>query len=228
MFMRNLERIIPLVDSVFENLLSQPLVVSRKIDRSPVSNIDIEMDFAIKKFLINLYPEIEILSEEDKVVRTLSESGYLAVVDPLDGTENFISKIPIWGVSISIWLDYKHVESLIYFPELGIKIISGDKTKIVDSQIVGISSSLPINTELSEFEGNDEIRIFGCATYNLYLVATGRLKKFINANGANTWDILAGINIALELGCEVLIDGKNYSGQFLDGSKKYGVEVFRR
>ncbi len=203
-------------------------MVSRKRDHSPVSNIDIEIDLAIKNSLSNLYPEIEILSEEDKAFGNLSKSGYLAVIDPLDGTENFISKIPIWGVSISIWLDSKHLESLIYFPELGIQVISGDKTKIVDSEIIGVSSSLPINTGLSEFAGHDEIRIFGCATYNLYLVATGRLKKFINANGANTWDILAGINIALELGCEVLIDGKNYSGQFLDGSKKYVVEVFRK
>jgi myo-inositol-1(or 4)-monophosphatase len=226
--MRNLEKIIPVIDSILEDFSSKSLIVSRKQDLSPVSNLDMELDLAIKNSLSNLFPGIRILSEEDKASIALPQSGYLAVIDPLDGTENFISKIPIWGVSISVWLDFKHFESLIYFPELGEQVISGDMEQIVDSQIIGISSSLPIRTELSEFKGYDEVRIFGCATYNLYLVATGRLKKFINANGANTWDILAGINIALELGCEVLIDGKNYSGQFLDGSKKYLVEVFRK
>jgi myo-inositol-1(or 4)-monophosphatase len=228
MLMRNLERLIPVIDSILEECLPTPLIVSRKKDRSPVSNIDMKFDFAIKKSLSELFPGIKILSEEDKVSSVFPQSGYLAVIDPLDGTENFISRIPIWGVSISVWLDFKHFESLIYFPELGEQAMSGDVKKIIGSEIVGISSSLPISTELLEFAGYDEIRIFGCATYNLYLVATGRLKKFINANGANTWDILAGINIALELGCEVLIDGKNYSGQFLDGSKKYVVEVFRK
>ena len=226
--MRHLESIILEIDKILKTHSSQPLSVSRKLDRSPVSNIDIQIDFAIKNSLSTMYPGIEILSEEDKATRSFSQTGYLGVIDPLDGTENFISKIPIWGVSISVWLDYTHLESLIYFPELGIKIMSGEVTKILKSEIVGISSSLPVNTTLSEFAEHDEIRIFGCATYNLYLVATGRLKKFINRNGANTWDILAGINIALELGCEVLIDGKNYSGQFLDGSKKYTVEISRK
>ena len=68
--------------------------------------------------------------------------------------------------------------------------------------------------------------IVGSAAFNLFCVATGRLRSFHNPIGAHAWDLVAGVNLALEQGCEVLIDGEVYEGKFLKPTKKYCVDVF--
>jgi myo-inositol-1(or 4)-monophosphatase len=195
------------------------------MDGSPVSEIDLSINDLIREFLVKNFENILIISEEDTSHSELESSGYIAVVDPLDGTENFISGIPIWGISISLWKNKSHIDSVLYFPELRIQAEFGKCARTFNSDVVAISSSLPFNFLIPEFNNNSEVRIIGCATYALYLVSTGRIRKFININGANSWDILAGINIAICSGCEVLIDGIKYAGEFLNTTKKYTVEV---
>ena len=58
----------------------------------------------ITDFLNQNFAGIQIISEENDQ-RDVSE--FIALVDPLDGTENFVSGLPIWGISIGIWKKIK-------------------------------------------------------------------------------------------------------------------------
>jgi len=200
--------------------------VSRKLDNSAVTQADYLLDERISTTLHAHLPGLQIVSEEKPLPEGLLEHGWVAIVDPLDGTENFVSGIPIWGVSVSIWRDSQHMGSLLSFPDLGMSLTSGDHPPKADSRVSGFSTSTsPL--EISQHPaGSNEYRVLGAATFYLFCVATGRLKSFHNLSGAYIWDIAAGINLALEQGCKVKIDNRDYTGEFLAPSKRYRVEVF--
>ena len=58
----------------------------------------------------------------------------------------------------------------------------------------------------------------------MYNVIHGNFKSYSNPK-ANTWDILAGINIALENNMFIRINGREYNGEILYPNKKYNIEV---
>lgn len=216
-----------------ETLLSKPELWNRdsldwnlKEDGSPVTDSDIRIDAFIGETLRMMWPAITLVSEERSIEDGLSDCGVVGVIDPLDGTENYLSGLPIWGVSISVWVGGSHEESLLLFPEMNERVVTGEKFLPFRSRIRGFSSSTSSH-ELQLPLKEAENRIFGSATYNLFCVATGRLAHYSNGCGANAWDILAGINIALEHGCEVKIDEGEYRGEFLDPHRKYSVSVSR-
>lgn len=216
-----------------ETLLGKPELWDRdslqftlKEDGSPVTDSDIRIDAFIGETLRTMWPAITLVSEERDLGDGLDDSGVVGVIDPLDGTENYLSGLPIWGISISVWIRGSHHESLLLFPEINERVVTGEKFVPFRSRIHGFSSSRP-SLELQLPLREAENRIFGSAAYNLFCVATGRLAHYSNGRAANVWDILAGINIALEHGCEVKIDEEKYRGEFLDPHRKYSVSVSR-
>ncbi|MGC8812527.1 MAG: inositol monophosphatase family protein, partial [Candidatus Aenigmatarchaeota archaeon] len=68
----------------------------------------------IKKLILAKYPEHSILSEETGYVE--KDSRYLWIVDPLDGTGNFVNGNPLFSVSIAFAEDRKLKCGAIYFP----------------------------------------------------------------------------------------------------------------
>ena len=199
--------------------------VSRKHDQTPVTKADYLLDQRIAEILTFSYPNMRIVSEEKPLPEASLEKGWVAIVDPLDGTENFVSGLPIWGVAVSLWLDSNHFASMLSFPELGLSLATGDQPSKANSAVSGFSSSTSAAVISNHVAGSGEFRVLGSAAFNLFCVATGRLKSFHNPIGAHAWDLVAGVNLALEQGCEVLIDGEIYKGQFLAPTKKYCIDV---
>ena len=200
--------------------------VAKKEDGSPVSSVDLALNTFVCGFLNRIWPELWIVSEESPSSLSMPNTRRVAVVDPLDGTENFVSGLPIWGVSVAICQDGIHEGSMLAFPELGLSLATGDRAPQYASRIIGHPSSSPL-ASLVHRETGPENRIMGSAAFNLFCVATGRFASFSNQTGAYTWDILAGLNLALERGCRVIVNDREYRGELLDASQKYCFEVFR-
>jgi myo-inositol-1(or 4)-monophosphatase len=59
--------------------------------------------------------------------------------------------------------------------------------------------------------------------YNTLSAVRGSFLKFENVKGVNCWDILPGLNLALEHKCLVSVDNKPYEGQMLFPTKKYKI-----
>jgi myo-inositol-1(or 4)-monophosphatase len=116
--------------------------------------------------------------------------------------------------------------SFLLLPELGIRLISGDKVVPIKSRITGLSSSIS-QAVINYISEPGENRITGCAVYNLYNVIFGSYRRFVNPAGAWIWGILPGTILALEQGCSVQIDGKPYSGEFLNPNLRYCVDIWR-
>jgi myo-inositol-1(or 4)-monophosphatase len=203
-------------------------IILYKKDGSPVTTADVYVEKFIRKYLEQQIPELKFIGEESFDFKEGFDcSGYVAILDPIDGTENFCSGLKEWGVSLGIWHNGIHQGSLLMMPELGESIITGDKLPKLHSRITGFSSSYT-DEIATGIRDAGEYRVTGCAVYNLFNVIRGSFCRFINPKGAYVWDLLPGVMLALEHGCEVLLDDKPYYGEFLDPTRKYRVDIRHR
>ena len=199
---------------------------SLKKDGSYVSKGDIFIQRLVKKFINENYNKNDFLlvSEENFKNQNIDYKKYrnIFILDPIDGTENFISGIPIWGISFCWYKNNKHKDSTICLPELNLSISKKFKSNKNKSRIVALSSSN--NKLLKKINNLNEIRITGCCVYNIYNVLHGKFTSYSNKK-ANLWDFIAGFNIAAENDIPVYVNGKKYNGEILQPNKKYNIKI---
>lgn len=201
--------------------------VTWKPDGSPVTAADTWLEGEIRALLSARLPGLVFIGEESWKAGASLAGEWIAVLDPIDGTENFCSGLKEWGTSLSIWRSGEHAGSLLLMPELGEFATSGDIPLVPRSRIVGFSSSYhpEIGSGIVE---NSESRIMGCAVYNLFNVIRGAYARFVNPRGARSWDLLAGVALAREAGCDVIVNGQAYDGCFLEPDRLHRVDIRHR
>lgn len=92
------------------------LVVSTKHDATPVTDADTAVERAIRDALAHSRPDDSILGEEYGGTRTSSRQW---IVDPIDGTANFLRGVPVWGTLIALAVDGRPVVGVVSAPALG-------------------------------------------------------------------------------------------------------------
>lgn len=203
--------------------------VAWKADGSPVTAADIYLENIIQRFLEERIEGLIFIGEESYSSLAVSdgEGDFYAIVDPIDGTENFCSGLKEWGVGFTLWKGAGHLGSMLLMPELNERLMTGDTVSPIRSRIRGFSSSICPEIVNGIAEGG-ESRLMGCAVYNLYNVVRGAYARFTNPRGAYAWDLLPGLMLALEHGCDVLLDGQPYDGRILASDRKYRVDITNR
>ena len=199
-----------------------------KEDGTFVSEGDLLCESLVRTFLEQHVEGCKLISEESpNDCSDLDAYEYVVTVDPIDGTENFVSGLKEWGVGVSVYRRSVHFQSMILLPQLGICLTTGDRLEQVPhSRICGLSSYM--KPEDFEQLGRDyEYRIFGCCMYNMYNAIKGSYARFQHLKGCYSWDILPGLNLALEHGLQVILDGKPYAGEFLPPNIRYRFTVSR-
>lgn len=98
---------------------SLDLVVETKPDRSPVTDADRLVEKTLREMIASERPEDSVFAEEfqDASV-TLTETGRQWIMDPIDGTANFLRGNPIWGNLIALAIDGKPVIGVANLPAL--------------------------------------------------------------------------------------------------------------
>ena len=199
----------------------------QKSDNSFVSEGDLLVQKLIADEIKKKYNNYYFISEENDHKEKWKNYNDFIVLDPIDGTDNFISGMKEWGVGISIFKDKEHTESMIFLPDMNITLKSGDKVSKNKSRIIGMSSRY-FKKGLKPCDNNFEYRALGCSMINMYYVITGSFKSYVDTNGGFIWDILPGLNLALENNCEVYVEGEKYNGQFLSPGKRYKLEILNK
>lgn len=199
-----------------------------KSDNTFVSRGDILCQEIIFNYLDRSLDDFVLISEEaDFTELPVEAPKRIITIDPIDGTENFVSGLKEWGIGVSIYSNGIHEQSMIALPELGLSLFTGDAVEeIRGSRICGLSSYMS-SGDFSGLDESYEYRIMGCCMYNMYNVIKGSYNRFVHLKGAYSWDILPGINLALEHGLNVTIDGTPYNGEFLKPGIKYRFVVTR-
>lgn len=215
-----------LISSNLDEILRLRSTGTLKPDNTFVSKGDLLCESLIFDYLKNNLSDYIVISEEStNDLSNINEVEYVVTVDPIDGTENFVSGLKEWGVGVSAYRRGRHHQSMIALPELGICLCTGDKLdRIPKSRICGLSSYMT-PTDFEQLGSGFEYRIMGCCMYNMYNVIHGSYRQFQHLKGCYSWDILPGMNLALEHGLNVEIDGKAYNGEFLEPGVKYRFVV---
>ncbi len=206
------------------------LQVSRKGPADFVSAADLKSEKIIKEELFKARPNIAFLLEEEGEINLGDGSGRW-IVDPLNGTTNFLHGVPHFCISIALEQNGEITAGLIYNPITGetywaekgrgaylndMKIrVSARRDMKYSLLATGIAfhgtpghKSFIHNMEavMDEVSG---IRNFGSAALDLAYVASGKYEGFWETN-LNKWDIAAGILLVREAGGSVTsFDGKN-------------------
>lgn len=221
-----MEEICELIQLSTHQIQERRFKISLKPDGTPVTEADIFIENLVLQYLKQRIHNIAFIGEESYKSTQLNEGSYIAILDPIDGTENFCSGLKEWGVSFSLWYGNKHLGSFIFLPEMNIKLMTGDSIETFRSRLTGISSS--ISEKVIDFlKVKGEYRITGCAVYNIYNVIKGSFARFINPKGAYVWDLLPGLMLALEQGCYIEVNDEVFNGELLNPSYTYRILIKR-
>lgn len=219
------EKITLLIQANLLEILSLRDTKMLKEDNSYVSKGDLLCESLIKDCIRKELPGYALISEESPEANMKAfEADKVIILDPIDGTENFVSGLKEWGMAVCVYEHGMHVESMLALPELDLYMKSGDQVPRFESRIAGISSSLT-KEDILKLEDGFEYRIIGCCVYNMYNVVSGAFYSFENPKGAKVWDIIPGLNLALEHHLKVTVNNKPYHGELLRPDQKYTFRV---
>ncbi|MFX0184869.1 MAG: inositol monophosphatase family protein [Candidatus Hodarchaeota archaeon] len=195
--------------------------IAYKLDQSIVTRADLHSDNRIRKILTKEFPKHSILSEESGKSFE-SEKGdsseYLWAIDPLDGTTNYTTRNPFFGVSIGLLVDQQPFLGVIYFPiqdelfyaKVGAGAFLNDRRIHVESNAsfentflsYGNARDIKNRQIIAEIFPklkikNNTVRQVGSPALALCFVAAGRFGAFFMP-GVKLWDVTAGVVIVQE------------------------------
>ena len=199
----------------------------KKSDGSHVSEGDLLIQKLLQDEILKNFKNYFLISEENDHNGKWEDYNDFIVLDPIDGTENFISGMLEWGVGISVFNNRKHTESAILLPDMNLEIKSGDKIIKNKSKIVGMSTR-HFKKGLDPCDKNFDYRALGCSMINMYYVLTGSFNHYVDPIGGFLWDILPGLNLAIEQKMDVYVDGEKYDVKFLSPEKRYKIKILNK
>ena len=198
---------------------------------SLVSYVDKTAEIKLVERLSKRLPNSTFLTEEETVEQKTGK--YRWIIDPLDGTTNFLHQLPYFAVSVALEISGEISIGIVYEPNIdemfyawknGGSFMNGFLIKISNTQKLQdslIATGFPYHDyglEKPYFEAfnifmknSRGIRRFGAAALDLAYVACGRFDAFYEY-GLNAWDVAAGVLIVKEAGGKVsdFKGGKGY------------------
>ncbi|HOI19079.1 MAG TPA: inositol monophosphatase [Candidatus Woesearchaeota archaeon] len=203
----------------------QEMLWRQKESKEYVTNCDIASENAIIEVLKEEYPDSSIYSEEVGTITGKEEM--LWVIDPIDGTHNFIHNLPFYAISIGLYRSGKPYAGLIYAPEFEacFSALKGSGAFLNDRRIT-VSNIEKLSRSMVAYDNQFHkhpfmlpnlavlqekcftVRIFGSAAIDLCNISRG----FIDArifHKTKIFDFAAGVTIVTEAGGKVT----NFRGQ---------------
>lgn len=196
-------------EKIIMKYFQETLEIERKADRTMVTIADKEAEAKIREVILADFPDHEILGEEAGAIGDKGE--YIWIVDPIDGTTNFHSHVPIFATSIALYQKGEAVLAVINLPTWG-KMITAEKGKgaFVGGKRLAVSKqeSLEYSTIAlgygPDLKRREEIgavfqklitqtrtgRIYGSKVAQGALVALGEIEAFVS-DGGSKWDFAA-------------------------------------
>ncbi|CDZ67052.1 Inositol monophosphatase family protein [Neorhizobium galegae bv. orientalis] len=208
--------------SHFRSLADLPVESKGHLDLVTEADRQVE-EFLIAR-LLDAFPDDGVFGEEGGDVP--GTSGRIWVIDPIDGTFNFVRGGQNWAVSIGLYQNRRPVFGVIHAPVCGLTLVGGDTVPTrLNGQVMkplppfdlsrastGFSFHPTVSTadrlEAIRFISDDlgiNFRLCGSATMSLIEVAMGETDGYLSL-GDSTWDVMAALPILANLGVAHTID----------------------
>lgn len=216
---------------------AEPGKITAKDDRDFVTDLDLRIQEKVRQFLGGRTPDIGFVGEEaTQHEKSDYEQPYRWILDPIDGTSNFIHGIPLCAVSLALVHNDIPVIGIINAPFLNLEYHAsaghgafGNDVRIEASHTVALEAAIisigdyAVGADASEKNRRrfavttalagrvERVRMLGSAALDLAWVAEGRLDACVLLSN-KPWDTAAGVLIARESGAVVTdSDGSEHS-----------------
>jgi|TARA_B110000967_G_scaffold191941_1_gene218093 3'(2'), 5'-bisphosphate nucleotidase len=212
------------------DLYEKGLKIEIKEDNSPVSNGDLRVNELITNKILELTPNIPVVSEETVDMKIKNKEKIFWLIDPIDGTKEYIAgkeeytlnaaliidKVPsigLVGAPKKKQLFYSYGVSDSYLIENNNKIKNDCSKKTPKDQIVALSSSVKpsdeIMKELKKFNVTSVVKM--ASSYKFCVIANGEFDIYAAKERANEWDYAAGHAVAEHAGAIIkTLDGMQF------------------
>ena len=206
-----------------------------KSDNTPVSNGDLEVNKILTKKILDLTPNISIVSEEGSENKSRNNLENFWLIDPIDGTYDYINDLDEFTINAGLIIQKKPVAGLIYAPAknrmfysygdgLSFELINGEPIKLNHSknfdknEIKFVSYSNKIKPEIDEIYKKLNVKKFVRMKSSLKfcVIAAGEYDGYVAEPRASEWDIAAGHAILEHSGGSVT----DFNGQEILYGKK--------
>ena len=218
-------------------LYKKGLKIEIKEDNSPVSNGDLKVNDLITSKIMELTPNIPIISEETVDLKVKNTAKVYWLIDPIDGTKEYIAGKDEYTLNAALIIDKVPVLGLVgvpkkdrlfytYCPGESYLIEAGKSRKInckkqqPKGKVVALSSVLkPSDIILNKLKKYNVTKIVKMASsYKFCVIATGEYDIYAARERANEWDYAAGHAVAQNAGAIIkTLDQK----PFLYGKEDY-------
>ena len=214
---------------IVSGLFGRHVQVDYKDDKQtdPVTAADIQSQAYLAQAIRESFPDHGILGEEkgDNDDLESPAADWLWVVDPVDGTTNFLNGLPVWAVSIGVMYRGYPVAAAIYLPwpdadggavfhawkgggafQNEEKLELADPEEIIANRLSGIPGSFGAQYRVGKpLRGKaGEMRVTGSVAYELAMVARGAMQYCV-IGGPKLWDMAAGALLVSEAGGSVML-----------------------
>jgi 3'(2'), 5'-bisphosphate nucleotidase len=204
------------------DLRKKGLIKQMKLDNTPVSNGDLEINKIIIKKIKEITPNILIISEENSENKNIKDLKDFWLIDPIDGTNDYINNLEEFTINAGLIINNKPAAGLIYAPakkrmfysygkDLAFELVNGKTIKLDSSKnfnkdkIKFVSYSNNIKPEIDKIYKKLNVKKYVRMKSSLKfcVIAAGEYDGYVAEARACEWDIAAGHAILKHAGGNV-------------------------
>jgi myo-inositol-1(or 4)-monophosphatase len=205
--------------AIIRSLYGRGIAVVPKLDRadSPLTEADTRANEALHRAIGAAFPDDGWLSEESRDDPTRLAKRRVWIVDPLDGTKEFVREIPELAVCVGLAEDgvpilgvvYNPITDELYAAARGVPAtLNGVPIHVTDTRVLARATIIASRSETErgewdEFRGRFAIERRGSDAYTLALVASGRADATFTLVPKSEWDVCASVCILERAGGRV-------------------------
>ena len=188
-----------------------------------VTAADRDAQTAVTEAIREAYPDDAVVGEEDDALKRVPATGDVWVIDPIDGTNNYVRDTRLWGTAVAAVRDGTPVAGAMNMPALGDEYWTDGERTYRNGDRVSVSgrddpeACAVTPTMWWDFDARDQyrracraivdrfgdLRRMGCAQAELAGVAEGSLDGVVTNIRAHPWDTLAGVAMVRAAGGRV-------------------------
>ena len=179
---------------------------SMKDDKTYVTDADLGVQSLLEEKIVENFPDVGILSEENNYSKKPQDGETYFVLDPIDGTAMFVSGLPIWGIALGVIKSGKPIAGFFYMPvtddfyyteTTGPVYLNETKTRLKPfDKVQRESLLLTVSRAHKRFDIHPDYpgkaRCLGSTQAHICYVATGSADVAL-VSGSYIWDLAAGI-----------------------------------
>lgn len=185
-----------------------------------VTRADTRTQHRIIEIIEEQFPEDTIVGEEEDELKRVPPSGIAWVIDPIDGTTNYVNGIQFWATSVAVVEDGEPIAAANVLPILGDRYVAGRDGARHNGRPATVSSTAELDTSLvapilrygHEYRAQygdllsalspriADFRRIGSAQAVLSLVACGAIDATVGTAEPNPWDTVAGAHLVERAG----------------------------